>query len=127
MLLNQTVQVRAIAGKSLELHTTAAALARGQRPLPPAITEPPGVALEAELTAVRSTYVLDLDWNTREDFATRIHFGEYPDTPAVDLLLTLRNTGREVITLDGPAPALSIHLLGNGALNTSEGGGKGEL
>jgi len=106
-----------VAGKSIQLHTTTAVLARGQRPPLPPKTEPLGVTLEADLTVVQDTYALDLEGNTREEFVTRINYGEEPDTPRMDLLLTLRNTGREKITLKYPDDQPSLHLSGCGTLN----------
>lgn len=102
----------------VELSETSELLFRRHRSPPPAKTEPPGVSLEAELTAVQDTYTLDLEGNTRQDYLTRIHYGEPPDAPTVDLLLTLRNTGRENITLKDPDDTPWLHLIGPGALNT---------
>jgi hypothetical protein len=105
-------------GEVVELSETWELLSRRHRSPPPAKTEPPGVSLEAELTAVQETYALDLENNSRQDYLTRIHYGEQPDPPAVNLLLTLRNTGRENITLKDPDDEPWLHLIGPGALNT---------
>jgi hypothetical protein len=107
-------------GEVVELSEASELLSLPHRSPPPAKTKPPGVSLEAELTALQDTYTLDLEANSRQDYLTRIHYGEPPDPPRVNLLLTLRNTGREIITLKEPDTKPWLHLIGPGGLNTWE-------
>lgn len=102
----------------MTLREMGAVFARAGKAPAPARTDPPGVPLEGELIARQNTYALDLEGNTPEDFSTRIHFGDhFPETPRVDLVLKLRNTGKETITLRDPRGWLEVHLIGPGALS----------
>lgn len=105
-------------GKTITLRETTPVFEQREKASTPARTDPPGVALEATLVARQKTYALDLEGDTVEDFSTRIQFGEdVPEPPRVDLLLKLRNTGKENITLHDPVGMLILYLIGPGALN----------
>jgi hypothetical protein len=110
------------AADSITLRDVDAVLAAADKPPPPAGTDPPGGSLQAELVANRDTYTLDLEGDTLEDFSSRIQFGEdFPEPPQVDLVLRLRNTGRDPITLRDPKELPTLYLAGAGALNQPRG------
>jgi WD40 repeat protein len=105
-------------GTSFTLRETAAVLACSEKAPQLAWADPPNVPLEAELIARQGTYTLDLEGDSPEDFSARLQFGEgYPETPDVDLLLKLRNTGKEAIRIREPIMQPLLHLVGPGALS----------
>lgn len=106
-------------GRSVTLRETDTFLA-GRAPASPA-TDPPDAPLQAELIARQDTYTLDLEGDTPEDFSARIPFAErFPEGPQVDLLIRLRNTGNENITLRDPRGWWVLSLAGPGALYHAE-------
>jgi hypothetical protein len=86
-------------------------------------TDPPGVPLEAKLTAKQASYALDLGGLTAEDFRKAIKVGDdtgrYPDAPKVDLVLELRNTGDQDIQvkMGGTQNVVTLDLEGKGAVS----------
>jgi hypothetical protein len=86
-------------------------------------TDPPGVPVEARLTANKTTYTLDLGGKSGEDFRKLVREGDttraYPQAPQVDLVLTLRNAGdKEMqIKIGGTTTIVMLVLKGTGALN----------
>jgi hypothetical protein len=104
--------------KWLVLHDPDDVLAGADKAPPLAATDPPGVPLEAELIARQDTYTLDLEGDAPEDFSTRIQFGDpFPEPPRVSLVLKLRNTGQQNITLRYPDDGPMLFLVGAGAMN----------
>src|SRR5579871_6725889 len=62
-------------------------------------TDPAGVALEAKLAAKKKTYTLDLGGKTSDEFQKELKTakktGRYPQPPVVDLVLEVKNTGKQ--------------------------------
>jgi hypothetical protein len=81
----------------------------------------PKQTLEARLTSRKSQYTIDLAGKSAEAFAKEIYVApshrELPPSPKVDLLLTLRNTGTEVLSFDPARVHVEIHVVGDGAMN----------
>jgi hypothetical protein len=86
-------------------------------------TDPPGVSLEAKLTARTATYPLDLAGQSAEDFRKAIKAGDdtgrYPEAPKVDLVLELRNTGDQdlQVKMGGTQNVIMLDLEGKGAVS----------
>jgi len=86
--------------------------------------DPPGVSLQATLSSNQASYELNLGGKTADDIRKMIDASSYPDAPAVDLSLELKNIGNtplqirmggttNVIDLDLQGPdALSVELKG---------------
>jgi hypothetical protein len=103
---------------SVTLREADAILAAAEKAPPPDRTDPPGVPLEAELIVRKDTYTLNLEGDTPEDFSTRVQFGlPSPESPRVDLVLRLRNAGKENLTLRNPPSLPTLYLVGPGALS----------
>jgi hypothetical protein len=88
--------------------------------------------LEARLIAKRAKYVLDLGDKTDKEFLAQIRQAEqdvaahwssakFPPAPAVDLILELRNPGRNAIPLKigGDDGSLTLALEGHGAVSVT--------
>jgi hypothetical protein len=86
-------------------------------------SDPPGVPVQARLESRKPSYNLDLGEMTAEQFRKQVKdadtSGAYPPAPAVDLVLTLHNSGdREVdIRVGGTTTIVTLDLQGPGALN----------
>jgi hypothetical protein len=78
-------------------------------------------SLEARLTSRKDDYTLDLGGKTAEEFAREVckepNYGKLPPSPKVDLVLTLLNTGTEVVRFDPADIHVSAYLVGDGAMN----------
>jgi WD40 repeat protein len=94
-----------------------AALARAKKASPSHTSVSP---LEAKVISQKKTYTLALGGKTAEDFARQFNVEKpLPASPEVDLVLSLRNTSDEVVTLD-PRGQFDAYLVGAGALNHPE-------
>jgi RNA polymerase sigma factor (sigma-70 family) len=86
-------------------------------------TVPAGAPLEARLVVKQAKYTLDRGGQTAEAYAAAIHkaakAGFAVPAPEVDLVLELRNTGREEIKvlIGGDAAELVLDLKGPGAVS----------
>src|SRR5690349_19927261 len=60
-------------------------------------SDPPGVPVQARLESRKPSYTLDLGGMTAEQFRKQVRdadtMGAYPPAPAVDLVLSLHNSG----------------------------------
>jgi hypothetical protein len=93
------------------------ALSRADRPRPGRELMPP---LEAKVVSRRENYSLALGGKTAEEFAGQFDPEKpLPASPEVDLILSLRNTSDQKLTLD-PEGAVESYLVGEGALNHPE-------
>jgi hypothetical protein len=85
-------------------------------------SDPPGVPVEAVLKANKATYPLQLGGKTAAEFRKLIEAGgdtgNYPEAPAVDLVLELKNTGTENIQIKvgGTQNVVELDLKGPGAV-----------
>jgi WD40 repeat protein len=77
----------------------------------------PAVPLEAKITSRTDTYTLDLVGKTPEEFARLVKQATLPPPPKVDLVLTLRNTGKKNLILEPEEIMIYLHLTGDGAMN----------
>jgi hypothetical protein len=108
--------VSLIAGMALPLLTAGAVGAQGK-------SEPPGVPVQAKLIAKKATYTLDLGGKSAAEFKQAVKDaeknGRYPQAPAVELVLELRNTGdRDVrVWTSGDPVRLMLDLKGKDAVN----------
>jgi hypothetical protein len=86
-------------------------------------TDTPGAPIEAVLTAKKATYTLDLGGKSAAEFKKAIEggdaTGDYPEAPAVDLVLELRNTGDKEIQakVGGTMNVIDLDLQGPGAVS----------
>src|SRR5262249_36455430 len=86
-------------------------------------SDPPGVPVEARLVATKATYKLDLGGKSAEEFRKLIadaeKTGRYPEPPAVELVLELKNTGDKDVQvwIGGDAVKLMLELKGPAAEN----------
>jgi hypothetical protein len=82
-------------------------------------TDPPGAPLEAVLKAKKAKYTLDLGGKSADEIRKQIAAGNYPEAPAVDLVLEIKNTGREEvkIKIGGTYNIVSLDLKGSGAVS----------
>jgi hypothetical protein len=115
-----------LVGAALAAACLLAAAARADEPKKDkdkARTDPPGAPVEAVLTAKKTTYQLDLGGKNAADFKKSIEYGdttgEYPEAPAVDLVLELRNTGDKDIQIKvgGTMNVIDLDLQGPGAVS----------
>lgn len=85
-------------------------------------TDPPGVPVEAVLKAKQKTYKLDLGDKTAAEFQKDLDAAAttrtYPAVPTVDLVLVLRNTGKDEIKIQmgGTNNIITLDLRGPGAV-----------
>ena len=85
-------------------------------------TDPPGAPLEAVLRAKTAKYALDLGGKSAAEFRKQIESGgdtgNYPEAPKVDLVLELKNTGREEVQVKvfGTENTVELTLKGPGAI-----------
>jgi hypothetical protein len=75
--------------------------------------------LEARVTSRKSEYKFDLGGQSAEEFAGQILRDRLPPAPAVDLVLTLKNTGNKTLVLD-PEITIDTYLIGEAAMNHPE-------
>jgi hypothetical protein len=82
-------------------------------------TDPPGAPLEAVLKAKKAKYTLDLGGKSADEIRKQIAAGNYPEAPAVDLVLEIKNTGREEvkIKIGGTYNIVGLDLKGSGAVS----------
>jgi hypothetical protein len=86
-------------------------------------TDPPGAPIEAVLKAKKATYTLELGGKSAAEFKKAVEggdaTGEYPEAPAVDLVLELRNTGdKDVqVKVGGTMNVIDLDLQGPGAVS----------
>jgi len=101
------------------------AAAPGTETTPPerGVTDPPGLPLEVRLVVKKRTYVLDYGHRTPEDYATAVQTEPYPLAPEVDLVLEVRNAGKEPVRLGSGGAGLGLHLKleGPGAVSLKSG------
>lgn len=81
-------------------------------------TDPPGAPVEAVLKAKQAKYTLNLGGKSAEEFRKQIDARQYPQAPAVDLVLELKNTSREEIKIKigGTQNVIMLDLKGPGAV-----------
>jgi hypothetical protein len=86
-----------------------------QKPGDPSPEPPPDGPISARLIAKETTYILDRQGMTAEQYAKAITAGKV-DPPEVDLVLELKNTTKEDVRLrvTGAAPKLVLILKGKG-------------
>ncbi len=100
----------------------APAPAKDDKPAP-SKSDPKGVPLEITITG-KKTYPLDLGGKTPEEFRAALkkggELGALPQPPAVDLKVTIKNTGKETIMVynTGDPVVLTLNLEGKGAINS---------
>ncbi|HVS37922.1 MAG TPA: hypothetical protein VMS17_20350 [Gemmataceae bacterium] len=82
-------------------------------------TDPPGVPLQATLTSNQASYELNLGGKTADDVRKMIDAGAYPDAPAVDLSLELKNISNSPlqIRMGGTTNVIDLDLQGPDALS----------
>jgi hypothetical protein len=96
----------------------------GAKDVAAAKTEPAGVPLEITITGKKTTFPLDLDGKTSAEFEEVIKKakeagGPVPKPPAVDFVVTIKNTGKDTIMVhtSGDPVVLTLELKGKGAIN----------
>jgi hypothetical protein len=101
--------------------TTAAVGADEPKDKGKAKSDPPGAAVEAVLVAKKATYKLDLGGKSGDEFKKAIaagdDTGDYPEAPAVDLVLELRNKSDKdvIVKVGGTMNVLDLDVQGPGA------------
>lgn len=106
-------------GRGLVIEETAAILRRGGiAPLPPS-TDPPDLALRADLVAIQDTYELDLQGLTRQALSDHI-YDDRISSPKVNLVCRIVNTGRQPVRIERPFAKPELYLTGTGAINFPE-------
>ncbi len=79
-------------------------------------SEPPGLAMRAELVARQDTYVLDLGDRARGEYSRLDPKRPFPPAPEVDLEFRVRNTSDQKLTI-GIRYKPDLVLCGDGAIN----------
>jgi hypothetical protein len=85
-------------------------------------SKPPSLPLTAKLTLAKTTYPLDLDGLTPEQFRSALkeaeETGQTPNPPAVELTLTLTNTSDKEVSIWGSGDPVRVvlELKGKGAV-----------
>lgn len=92
--------------------------------VPASKSEPAGVPLEITLTGKKTKFPLELDGKTSAEFEEAIKKakeagGPMPKPPAVDFVVTIKNTSDKTIMVynSGDSVVLTLELKGKGAIN----------